>query len=500
MDRRGFLATTGIALFSGCTFDSGTENMPNTETPVSTKTPTDDSSPTPDEGERSADRVREADGVVDFETADLTASLIGSRVGTRTDDGLVAQYALVEPATADSPAVVWAMMQNRRDYEQTFRARRIPGFGDPPRGRYDAVGDERLANVYLVPTENHDLIDYSVAVTRGDNGRWRLDTRPSEWLDATLTLDADEAVFGEYHLVGSRNHEDAPLSAGTYDFSYRDVGFSIALWPTETPGPDEESVFDSPDVPPLPNEGSTEWFHDADAGTEVYLEPSAERLEAPGRIDYTLYNRSRERLSGNPHRWGLYKLVDGKWHRIEPWAYVQPLSRVPPGDTDETSLGLYHGEAVPCDDVRTVGHLGGGRYSYHVDFAHGTETYAALFDLEAPAVDPQPDEDIEVERDDDELVVTMPEWHDDDHPPQAEIVIERASGPAERHLIPEQLFRRPMRGYRNTLPLFENGIDRITLRADRHVVGRTVGYEELEATVGYEGETFHVTGEDPLRE
>ena len=57
-----------------------------------------------------------------------------------------------------------------------------------------------------------------------------------------------------------------------------------------------------------------------------------------------------------------------------------------------------------------------------------------------------------------------------------------------------------MRGYRNALPLFEDGVERVVLRADRHVVGDTVDYDELEATVAYGGQRFHVEGEDPLRE
>lgn len=47
---------------------------------------------------------------------------------------------------------------------------------------------------------------------------------------------------------------------------------------------------------------------------------------------------------------------------------------------------------------------------------------------------------------------------------------------------------------------FEDGVERVVLRADRRVVGDTVGYEEPEATVADGGERFHVEGEDSLRE
>lgn len=57
-----------------------------------------------------------------------------------------------------------------------------------------------------------------------------------------------------------------------------------------------------------------------------------------------------------------------------------------------------------------------------------------------------------------------------------------------------------MRGYRNALPPFNDGVERVVLRADRHVVGDTVGYEELETTIAYDGERFRVEAEDSLRE
>jgi hypothetical protein len=254
-------------------------------------------------------------------------------------------------------------------------------------------------------------------------------------------------------------------------------------------------------VPELPMGESTAWYHEADASTAVYLLPSAERVEAPACIEFELRNRSYERLSGNPYDWTLFKLVDGGWFRIDPWAIPQPLSYVQPGETDRSELSLFHGDAMACDEGRSVGYLGGGRYAYRVGHSRGEETQAALFDLDAPAVSPEPDDDVTVERDGEELVVTMPEWNDDEHPPQAEIVFERAEdADPDRRLIPEQLFRHPMVGFRNTLPLFAEGIERITLRTDRHVVGRTTGYDSLETTVEYEGETFHATGEDPLRE
>lgn len=499
MNRRGFLATTGVALFSGCTFDSGVGNTSNTETPSDgeTETPTESPAP-PEDPEVTAEALRER-RVVDFETVPLTVAVYGSRT---INDRVRTTYGISEPATDDSPAVVHALVRNNNSFEQRFHLRRIPGFWDPPSARREGEDGDRGDSVYLAPTENHDLVESVPEVTQDGEGYWRLASSGREWLPKTVSLAPDEAILGEYYLVGSDDPSNEPLGVGHYDFLYQGEGFVISVWETDAPGPTEGSVHAGAEVPDLPIGESTAWYHDADASTAVYLQPSAEAVEAPACIEFELRNRSYERLSGNPYDWTLFKLVDGEWFRIDPWAIPQPLSRVEPGESDRSELSLFHGDAIACDEGRSAGYLGGGRYAYRVGYSRDGRTHAALFDLDAPAVSPEPDDDVTVERDGEELVVTMPEWNDEEHPPRAEVVVERAADgtDVDQRLIPEQLFRQPMVGYRNTLPLFAEGIERVTLRGDRHVVGRTVGYDELERTVEYEGETFHATGEDPLRE
>lgn len=493
MKRRRFLAVAGTsALLAGCPARDADADDASSTTPAE-RTPTE--TPPSDDAEALRERLREGSNVYAFENVPLTVSLHGSDFEGggihRTDDGLSVVYGLTAPATDDSPARVVAVLQNAREYEQTFRLRRIPGFDDPPQGRRDA--GEAL---YLAPTADHDIAESAPETTRDEAGRWRLAEAPGGWLPDVLTLGPKEAVVGRYHLVGTHRNDTDALVAGDYDFG----GFTLTAWPTDAPGPDGESRFVGADVPALPDEGEMAWFHAADASTEVYLRPSAEAVDPPACIRYELRNRSHEALSGNPHRWGLYKLVDGEWFRIEPWMVPVPAATVPPGATEESSLGVYHGDATDCESRRAVGHLGGGRYAYHVGFARDGETHAALFDLDAPAVDPTPDDDVDVERDGEEILVTMPEWNDEEHPPQAKVTFERAAegSGVDRRLIPEQLFRRPMRGFRNALSLFEEGIERVTLRADRHVVGTTVEYDDLQQRVAYEGTTFRVKGEDPL--
>jgi hypothetical protein len=281
--------------------------------------------------------------------------------------------------------------------------------------------------VYLAPTENHDLAESVPDVRRDEAGRWRLVDDGREWLPERLTLEPDEAVLGEYHLVASDDADDPPLVADEYRFLYQGEGFTVSVWETDAPGPESGSAFEDPQVPPLPNAETMAWYHEADAGTEVYLQPSDERVEAPACIEFELHNRSDERIAGNPYDWTLHKLDDGEWFRIAPWFVNQPLARIPPGDSDESELSLFHGDPMACEDGRGVGHLGGGRYAYRVGFGREGETHAALLDLEAPAVDPRPDDDVDVERDGKEIVVTTPLWDDDEHPPDAELVFERTT-------------------------------------------------------------------------
>ena len=90
-----------------------------------------------------------------------------------------------------------------------------------------------------------------------------------------------------------------------------------------------------------------------------------------------------------------------------------------------------------------------------------------MFDFEVPAVSPGLEEDADLERDGEEAVITMPEWSDaDEHSPRTELVFERTDADPDRGLLPEQLFRRRFRAYRNALPAFEPGIERVLLRTD----------------------------------
>jgi hypothetical protein len=88
--------------------------------------------------------------------------------------------------------VVWEAVENPREYEQTFRPTRLPGF--------DGAGA-------VVPADDHELLGYSVAVARGEDGRWRRGTDLREWRREPVTVAAGGAVFvgtrdGTVHALG----------------------------------------------------------------------------------------------------------------------------------------------------------------------------------------------------------------------------------------------------------------------------------------------------------
>ncbi|ELY98057.1 hypothetical protein [Natrialba asiatica] len=491
--RRRFLRVVagagGSALFAGCTdrlrFDDSPQRPP---AQVSTD-------PNADADADDAGGVGgsfEQPTIVDFETAPLTAVVNGS---VRTDDGLVATLDFVEPATSSSPATLAAVVENGRSYEQTFEPGRLVVLDDSPASR--SSGDA----AYLAPAADHPLAETAPPFSRDDDGRWRLDSVRDEWFPDTLTLEAEEQVECEYYLLGHYQRDSQPIQAGRYRFGRREGAFTVTVWPTAEPGPDGDSRFDGTDVPAIPGaeNGAMRWYHEATPETPVFLEPSRESVAAPARIEFSLVNHGDERLSGNPHQWRLYKLVDGAWHSIAPWAILDPFSWVDPGTTAASELFLYDGDPIDREDARTIGHLGGGRYAYTVGYSAGSGTHAALFDLEAPEIRVDPEADAVIDEDGgDTLVVRLPNYEAARRP--ATVTIDRAdssddAGAAAERLVPEQLPRRQFRSFRNSLPLFDDGVDRVLVRTDRSTALGWFGYDEgVTRTVAYDGELFEATG------
>ncbi|WP_081661660.1 hypothetical protein [Halopiger djelfimassiliensis] len=483
MDRRTFLATASgsTALVAGCLKLAGDSQRSSNETGSAGHEP----------GSVPADRdvaspLEDVPTVVDFETAPLSAAVVGGRFSTA--DGLRLEIDLAAPATNDSPARLTAVIENGRPFAQTFRPRRLVVLDDPPLSRDDEGGI-----VYLVPTADHDLVETAPAVDRDADGRWRVASVRDEWFPETITLEGEQRLALEYSLVGHHDRDEPPIGSGTYRFSRRGDGFSIAIWPTDEPGPTAPSRFADAAVPSIPD-SETAWYHDAGPTTEVSLRPDVESVTAPGAVEFDLVNRAREPMVGNPYRWRLYKLVDGKWFPVEPWGWPLPAGSITPGEIDETELHLYHGEPIPVDGVRTVGHLGGGRYAYTVGYSLDDETHAAMLDLEAPTLSIAPESEASVEREGETIVVRLPN-HDDARRPATFTVTRTDGADGDKRLIEEQLSRRPFRAFRNTLPFFENGVTEVRLQTDRSTALGPVGYDDGGTrTVTYGGTAFEATG------
>lgn len=506
MQRRRFLAsvTGGSALIAGClSLSSGDD--PGTNGPQANDT--DDRSPTdtaPDgsdstpgtgsqEGQESFWRDRdelpefEEPTVVSFETAPVTA------VGTgrfRTDDGIRGEFDFETGATPDSPATLRVVLANTRPWEQTLRADRLLVLDDPALG-YD---DDHEA-VYLAPTADHPIAEREPGYERDSEGRWRLQGVGDRWFPETVTFPPEKGFAAEYRLLGHHERDEPPIRPGRYDLTWRDARLTIVAWPTDSPGPDGSSAFDGARPPALPGADEMAWYHDATPGTGTFLRLDAETVEPPATIDLAFVNHSDRSAGGNPYYWRVYKLVGGEWLPIAPWMWNQPYLSLGPGSREPQQLALFHGPGIECREKRVVDYLGGGTYAYESAYSVDEETHAAMFEVDAPPVAVDPEDAAEITDEGDRIVVELPGHTDARRPATATVTRADGSRPEET-LLPEQLPRRPMRVYRNSLPLFEAGVDTVQVETDRGTALGPLGYEETtERIVEYRGETYRVTAE-----
>jgi len=426
--------------------------------------------------------------VVDFETASLTAAVVGR--GRRTDDGFSVSLDFRSGATAASPATLVATVANAKSFAQPLELRRL-GLLDSPSLAQLFEGDR--TTIYLAPTEAHPLAETVPTTERDADGRWRLADLGDDWYPETVTADAGTGFVAEYHLVGHHLDDEPPIGPGRYRFG-RDDALAIAVWPTDEPGPDGDSELADREPPALPGEQSTVWYHESSPSTERFLRPDAEGVEPPARIGFELVNRGRESISGNPYYWRLYKLAGEQWVPITPWEWPQPAAELTPGDRSATELGVYHGPEPAAPESRAVGFLGGGLYAYTGGFDTETEQYAALFELDAPDLAVDIDSDAEIRESGATTVVELPNYAEARQP--ATFAVRRApDDEPDREVLPEQLPRRPFRGLRNALPLFEEGVETVRVKTDRGTALRLAGYEEDETvTIRYKDEPYSAVG------
>lgn len=499
MHRRAFLATTGTALFAGCSSLSGTQTTPRASTTSNTTTATE----TPTTSANRETHPLGAASVVSLETGPRALSVPYQHLGP---DQIHVSMAFTGTATADQPATLAATVKNEGEWRETLTAYEVPPFYETVSTRLRPSGFNRLftdgtrthdqeSRLYLAPTANHDLVDEGSPVRRGSESYWETAGVPTK-LPSSVTLDPGETVHGEYYVVGGEQRTGFPT--GQYRFTGEDRGFVLAAWNDEQPGPSGQSRFSRP-VPSLSESHNTPWFHEASADTGVYLEPNAETVDPPNRLAFRLVNHTATPITGNPYRWGCYKLVDGAWHHIAPWAIPMPASAVSPGQTYDYTLSVFHETGFDADSEAadlswSLGRLGGGLYAFEAGFSReNAAPPAALFELDAPQLSLAVPDDATVSADG--TTVTFPAWSDGQRPGDATLTVERAPDASpNRTLIAEVVTRQRMRALAAALAVLD-GQTTVVVRADENAVERVVGYDANELAFRFRGRTYRATAD-----
>jgi hypothetical protein len=505
MHRRTLLATiaTGSAALAGCSVASG---------PADDSTPTDEPGTRPPDGQGDAEPRNTGDppeapdgwaSVIDLETGPRTYSLVPSRL--HTDDGASIALWFDRTATADHPARVRGYLRNENPFENAFQVEWIPAVGRPHSTQ--PGDDDHEARLHMAPTENNDLATDVPEVTRSEEGFWQV-TRLGRWLAETHRLAPGEWVELEYHLVGEPGLSGRPT--GTYTFTGRDERVDVHVWNSDRPGPDGESRFAGRSLPAFDGEATTGWYHEADRTTPGYVEPSTERIELDGAVEFEVVNHGHEAV-GCGH-WNLYKLVDGEWFHVDPSVHTADCRQLAPGERMAWSLRAFNGEAVRCGSCTTGssgcaggltrGYLGGGAYAAVVGYGHPADESAALVELVGDDVTIVPTDDVAVERDGGTATLTTPAYGDDEHPADATFTLTRAERADER-LIAEQLMRggtdpSPGGGFpgqptlRNALAVMREADEQVVVRTDEYGVDDAVGHDADVRRFRFRGQAYRV--------
>ncbi|MFW6321071.1 MAG: hypothetical protein ACOC0Z_04415 [Halohasta sp.] len=492
MNRRTLLsgaATAALYGLAGCVDGTPEESNSTADEPAADE-------PTTPDGEfwQSVDDLPtvQEPTVVEFETASLTAAVVGPEQGT--DDGFSVRMDFRSGASADAPATLVATVANTKPFEQPLELRRLGVLDEPSIAR-----TSERDTLFVVPTEDHPLAERTPEYERDDDGRWRVSDLQDDWYPGTITVDGETGFVAEYYLLGTHLLDEPPIGPGRYRFG-RDDSLAIVAWSTDEPGPDETSELADRDPPGLPGERETLWYHEATPETETFLRPDAETVRPPEYISFDLVNHSRRSIQGNPFDWRLYKLVAGEWIPVAPWETPIPAAVVGPGDRSESELAVFHQAPTAsdrdrrADEVRTVGYLGGGLYAYTVGFETDDHQYAALIEVDAPDLHVDIGSDAEIVEEGSTTVVELPN-HAEASRPATFTVTAGSDDDPDREIIPEQLPRRPFRGLRNALPLFEDGVESVQVKTDRGTALQLPDYEEDETVVvRYDETTYSAVG------
>lgn len=495
MRRRALLAslTGATASLAGCSFASGqsTDDSPTngTEQDPTTSTPPNSSD---SDGQEPPETMA---SVVDLQTGPRTYAFVPTRF--RTADEAVVSLWFDRTATDNHPARLRGFLENANDFSNTFRIEWIPAVGRSFSSNPE--GHDHEARLHLAPTEGNDLAEQVPELTQTNVGYWKLGDGNSK-MPETVRLAAGERVELAYAVVGDSEMSARPT--GRYEFRGDDTTASIHVWHTEQPGPIAESRFAGRSVPPLSENMSSGWYHEADASTPVSLRPGTERLELDGRIEFQLVNHSAQELSCG--HWNLHKLVDDEWYHVGPNIHTSDCRTLSPGQHHRWALRAFNGDAVACGEYSggcgnaiTRGYLGGGTYAVVAGYGYPDDQSAALVELVGDPVELAPAEDVTVTRRGATVTVEFPEYGDDKHPQDSTFTLSRTDSAAER-LIGEQImssdvFASSGKELRTALAYLDADVDRVEIRADEHIVDAITGYDSTNRRFRFRGQAYQVT-------
>jgi hypothetical protein len=350
MRRRTLLSTLATASIAGCNGlanDGGRTTRPplDVETPTPTATASPFAEPRVEPSPTTVSEIGPDHRLVSLRAADVP-------------DGLALDAGFVGTATESHPALLWVGLRNVSESDRTVE------FGaTPPVSTYRLRGGD--LPLYVVPVSEGDSTDG----VRLWNACWKTRSRDvvePENATRSVTIPPGATVGGRYGVVVMRG-ADVCLPTGQYEVA-GDGGWTLGLsvfprWRPEWSG----SRFTDPSTPGLvANDGTVNWFHEADADTRRYLEPSAEQAGLTnGRLRTTLHN------------YGPGSLVhDGAWALLsqheDDWKVVAPLARettgaedtvVRPGERDRTTFDIDSRPRLAYGDPASIGGLPPGRYA-----------------------------------------------------------------------------------------------------------------------------------------
>ncbi|MFD1645014.1 hypothetical protein [Haloarchaeobius litoreus] len=432
MRRRALLSTLATASIAGCnglTDDGRTTRPPldvETATPTATESPFREPSvaPTPTTGTEVGP---------DHRLVSLRAMGV--------PDGLALEAGFVGAATESHPALLWVGLRNVSEADRTVE------FGaTPPVSTYRLRGGD--FPLYLVPAPRPEPTDG----VRLWNACWK--TRSQSVVEAedttrSVTIPPGATVGGRYGVVVMRG-ADVCLPTGQYEVvgdGGWTLGLSVFPWRGTAP---QDSQFEDPSTPALAaNDGVVRWFHESDADTTRYLEPSAEQVGLTnGRLRATLHNYGPGSLV-HDETWALLHQHEDDWNIVAPLATAveDDETVVRPGQRDPTTLGLGRLPRLDYGDPATVGGLVPGRYAvvyprvavWSGNRRTGTDVFAALVDLVGDAPDLAPSGMVEsTDRVGDRLQVLAT---GDSGPSNAVVTVERTAALPDRSLVLSQVLQ-----------------------------------------------------------